>query len=120
MIVNYLMLQLQKRVDNTENARTACHGTRRTDRQPHSRTARYGRVQAGRSGREIGISAIYLNLIEHNRRRIGGKTAVEHAAASLEVEPQWLTEGAEAALIATLREARQVPHVGHREAGPGR
>lgn len=54
--------------------------------------------------RSIGISASYLNLIEHNRRRIGGKLLLDIAAA-LAVEPQNLTEGAEAALIATLRDA---------------
>jgi hypothetical protein len=54
--------------------------------------------------RDIGISASYLNLIEHNRRRIGGKLLLNIAQA-LGVEPQSLTEGAEATLIATLREA---------------
>ena len=54
--------------------------------------------------RQIGISASYLNLIEHNRRRIGGKLLVDIATV-LGVEPSLLTEGAEAALIASLREA---------------
>lgn len=54
--------------------------------------------------RQIGISASYLNLIEHNRRRIGGKLLV-NIAQVLGVEPSMLSEGAEAALIATLREA---------------
>lgn len=54
--------------------------------------------------REAGISASYLNLIEHNRRRIGGKLLVDIASV-LGVEPSMLSEGAEAALIATLREA---------------
>ena len=54
---------------------------------------------------QVGISASYLNLIEHNKRRIGGKLLVAIAGA-LGVEPAQLTEGAEAALIATLREAR--------------
>ena len=53
--------------------------------------------------RQIGISASYLNLIEHNRRRIGGKLLLDIAAA-LGVEVSALTEGAEAALVATLRE----------------
>lgn len=60
--------------------------------------------------RQVGISASYLNLIEHNRRRIGGKLLLDLSAA-LGVEPSALTEGAEAALIATLREAASaVPH----------
>ncbi|NDW45583.1 helix-turn-helix transcriptional regulator [Ruegeria sp. PrR005] len=54
--------------------------------------------------RKVGISASYLNLIEHNRRRIGGKLLVNIASA-LSVEPSALTEGAEAALISALREA---------------
>jgi len=66
------------------------------------------RVMAGTKqsalAREIGISASYLNLIEHNRRRIGGKLLLDIAAA-LGVEPAALTTGAEAAMIATLREA---------------
>ncbi|NDV97674.1 helix-turn-helix domain-containing protein [Salipiger sp. PrR002] len=54
--------------------------------------------------RQAGISASYLNLIEHNRRRIGGKLLLD-LAEILKVEPSILTEGAEAALIAALREA---------------
>ncbi|WP_299962733.1 helix-turn-helix transcriptional regulator [uncultured Roseobacter sp.] len=54
--------------------------------------------------RNLGISASYLNLIEHNRRRIGGKLLLD-VARLLGVEPSALTDGAEAALIAALREA---------------
>ncbi|MEH6830894.1 MAG: helix-turn-helix domain-containing protein [Sulfitobacter sp.] len=54
--------------------------------------------------KQIGISASYLNLIEHNRRRIGGKLLLDIAAA-LDVPPQVLTEGAEAALLGVLGEA---------------
>ncbi|MBK0329127.1 helix-turn-helix domain-containing protein [Rhodobacteraceae bacterium F11138] len=54
--------------------------------------------------RQVGISASYLNLIEHNRRRIGGKLLLDIAHV-LGVEPSMLTQGAEAALIETLREA---------------
>ena len=54
--------------------------------------------------REVDISASYLNLIEHNRRRIGGKLLVS-LAQSLGVEPSLLTEGVEATLVASLREA---------------
>ena len=55
-----------------------------------------------------GISASYLNLIEHNRRRIGGKTLLQIAEA-LNVEPTVLSEGAGATLIAALREAAAAP-----------
>jgi predicted transcriptional regulator/transcriptional regulator with XRE-family HTH domain len=54
--------------------------------------------------RRAGISASYLNLIEHNRRRIGGKLLLDISQV-LEVEPSSLSEGAEAGLIAQLREA---------------
>lgn len=54
--------------------------------------------------RQVGISASYLNLIEHNRRRIGGKLLVDIAGA-LAVEPSLLTQGIEATLISALREA---------------
>ncbi|MWD28824.1 helix-turn-helix domain-containing protein [Aquicoccus sp. SCR17] len=54
--------------------------------------------------RSVGISASYLNLIEHNRRRIGGKLLLQIAEA-LEVEPALLSEGAEARVVAALREA---------------
>ncbi|WP_375265107.1 short-chain fatty acyl-CoA regulator family protein [Planktotalea sp.] len=53
--------------------------------------------------RKAGISASYLNLIEHNRRRIGGKLLLDIASA-LGVEPMSLSEGAEAALLGALRE----------------
>lgn len=58
--------------------------------------------------RRVDISASYLNLIEHNRRRIGGKLLLDLANV-LEVEPTLLTEGAEATLIAALREAASDP-----------
>jgi transcriptional regulator with XRE-family HTH domain len=51
---------------------------------------------------QAGISPSYLNLIEHNRRRIGGKTLLNLAAA-LGVEPSTLTEGAGVALVGALR-----------------
>jgi transcriptional regulator with XRE-family HTH domain len=52
----------------------------------------------------VGISPSYLNLIEHNRRRIGGKTLL-NIAEVLDVEPTLLSEGAEATLVAVLQEA---------------
>lgn len=55
----------------------------------------------------VGISASYLNLIEHDKRRIGGKLVVDIAGV-LGVESTLLSEGAEAALISALREAANV------------
>jgi len=65
-----------------------------------------GIKQSDLAGR-AGISPSYLNLIEHNRRRIGGKRLLQLAEA-LEVDPAWLSEGAEATLIAGLREAASI------------
>jgi len=50
----------------------------------------------------VGISPSYLNLIEHNRRRIGGKLLVGLARA-LGVEPAQLAEGADATLYDALQ-----------------
>lgn len=61
-------------------------------------------MRQGDLARIAGISASYLNLIEHNRRRIGGKLVADIARA-LGCEVSALTEGAEAMLLATLREA---------------
>lgn len=65
--------------------------------------------------REAGISPSYLNLIEHNRRRIGGKTLVRLAEV-LNVAPGLLSEGAEATLVAALREAAARDDEGQAEA----
>ncbi len=61
--------------------------------------------------RAVGISASYLNLIEHNRRRIGGKLLVD-IARELDVEPAALREGADATLYDSLQTAAQ-------DRGPG-
>lgn len=62
------------------------------------------KVRQAELAERVGISASYLNLIEHNRRRIGGKL-LNDIAKALGVEASLLSEGAEAALLATLREA---------------
>ncbi|SDE03597.1 helix-turn-helix domain-containing protein [Limimaricola pyoseonensis] len=54
--------------------------------------------------REAGISPSYLNLIEHNRRRIGGRL-LQRIARALGVEPASLSEGAGGAVLARLRAA---------------
>ncbi len=61
-------------------------------------------IRQSELARQVGISPSYLNLIEHNRRRIGGKI-LNRLAEVLQVEPSLLSEGAEAELIATLNEA---------------
>ncbi len=50
---------------------------------------------------QAGISASYLNLIEHNRRRIGGKLLVQ-IAASLQTDATTLSQGADTATLEAL------------------
>ncbi len=52
----------------------------------------------------VGISASYLNLIEHNSRRIGGKLLID-IARTLSVDPTHLTESGERGTVAALRTA---------------
>ena len=54
--------------------------------------------------RTIGISASYLNLIEHNRRRIGGRL-LNDLARALDIDSDLLVEGTGGAVLAPLREA---------------
>lgn len=54
--------------------------------------------------RTAGISPSYLNLIEHNRRRIAGRL-LHRIADILEVDPAVLARGAEGALVDALRTA---------------
>ncbi len=52
----------------------------------------------------VGISPSYLNLIEHNRRRIGGKLLADIARA-LDVDASLLSEGADSGLLDEMRHA---------------
>ncbi len=54
--------------------------------------------------RSVGISGSYLNLIEHDRRRVGGDV-LDRLAVVLEVAPAALTGTGEAALVEELRAA---------------
>lgn len=54
--------------------------------------------------RATGVSPAYLNLIEHNRRRVGPEM-LDRLAAALGVDGPVLAEGAEGALFDMLREA---------------
>lgn len=58
-------------------------------------------MKQGALAQAVGISPSYLNLIEHNHRRIGGKLLVALAHA-LEVDPSDLTEGADPGLSELL------------------
>ncbi len=61
--------------------------------------------------RACGISASYLNLIEHNRRRIGGKLLVD-IARTLQLEVAALSQGADQTLIEELRAAAESAGIG--------
>lgn len=54
--------------------------------------------------RQVGISGSYLNLIEHNRRRIGSKLLGDLARV-LEIDPALLETGAAEAMLGPLKEA---------------
>lgn len=54
--------------------------------------------------KQVGISASYLNLIEHNRRGIAGKTLLALAKA-LDINPRYLNEGADQGLIDSINKA---------------
>ncbi len=79
-------------------ARSALTGTRIRER----RTAL--RMKQADLARAAGISPAYLNLIEHNRRRVGD-SLLEQLAQVLGVDPVALSEGAEGVLFDGLREA---------------
>ncbi len=58
-------------------------------------------IKQGTLAETVGVSPSYLNLIEHNHRRIGGKLLLDLARA-LKVEPSVLSEGAEAGVSEVL------------------
>ena len=57
--------------------------------------------------KRVNVSASYLNLIEHNKRRIGGKLLLDIANA-LGTEAEYLSVGAEAVVIQGLMNASAV------------
>ena len=79
-------------------ARSALTGTRVRERR-----LLIGMKQADLA-RAVAISPAYLNLIEHNRRRVGPEL-LEKLAAVLGVAEPALAEGAETAIFESLREA---------------
>lgn len=62
------------------------------------------KISQAELAKQAGISASYLNLIEHNRRGIGGKTLLALARV-LKVDPRTLTEGADQALVGRVKQA---------------
>ncbi|SLN57494.1 helix-turn-helix protein [Aquimixticola soesokkakensis] len=79
-------------------ARSALTGTRIRERRL------LAGIKQAALAQQVGISPAYLNLIEHNRRKIGGKLLVA-LARGLHVDVATLTEGAQTAVIDALREA---------------
>jgi transcriptional regulator with XRE-family HTH domain len=53
---------------------------------------------------QVGISASYLNLIEHDRRRIGGRL-LNAIARVLDLDPAQIAQGADGALVGRLEAA---------------
>lgn len=68
--------------------------------------------------RRAGISPSYLNLIERNRREVGG-TLLQRLAAQLDVDIGELTGEAEHKLVADLEEALADPILATARPGPG-
>lgn len=62
------------------------------------------RLKQAELARRAGISAAYLNLIEHNRRKVS-EALLDALAGALGVEVEALSEGAEGVLFEGLREA---------------
>ncbi|MDM7459402.1 MAG: short-chain fatty acyl-CoA regulator family protein [Paracoccus sp. (in: a-proteobacteria)] len=83
-------------------ATSALTGTRIRERR-----LTLGRRQ-GELARALGISAAYLNLIEHNRRAVS-QDLMSRLAIELDVPPEELSEGREEARLAGLREAAALP-----------
>lgn len=79
-------------------ARAALTGTRIRERRTGLK------VKQADLARTAGISPAYLNLIEHNRRRVS-EPVLEALAAALGLDPVALAEGASGALFDGLREA---------------
>ena len=73
-------------------------GSRIRARRLDAKIAQRDRAQS------VGISASYLTLIDHDRRRIGGKLLTQLAAA-LGLDPALLAEGADAGLVGRMRAA---------------
>jgi hypothetical protein len=88
-------------------------GTQLTGSRIRERRLQLGLKQAALA-EAVGISASYLNLIEHNRRRIGGKLLVQLAGA-LGVDAGFLSEGADATVRDTLQSAARMASRGATE-----
>jgi transcriptional regulator with XRE-family HTH domain len=72
-------------------------------------------LRQGDLAERVGISASYLNLIEHNRRRIGGDV-LARIAQVLQVDPALLAQGAGGALVDDLRAAAATSGTAGRQA----
>lgn len=58
-------------------------------------------LRQGNLAKAVGISPAYLNLIEHNRRRIGGRV-LNALAQELDINPALLAEGVQVELVEAL------------------
>src|SRR5690606_22372997 len=72
----------------------------------------------GELARRAGISPSYLNLIELNKRAVGG-ALVERIAACLSVDPAELDGDAERRIVADLDEIAAEPEIAGQTGHPG-
>ncbi|MGB3148305.1 MAG: helix-turn-helix domain-containing protein [Paracoccaceae bacterium] len=86
-------------------ARQALTGTRIRDRR-----LLLGLKQSDLA-RQVGVSPAYLNLLEHNRRRVGAELLASLARV-LKVDGATLAEGSEGVLFDMLREAATITDAG--------
>ncbi len=81
-------------------------------RLPAGSRIRLRRIDAGMRqvdlAAAVGISASYLNLIEHNRRRIAGRL-LNRIGRALGLDPAALAEDSDGALVGALRGAAAAP-----------
>ena len=70
------------------------------------------RIRQSQLAKIVGISPSYLNLIEHNRRRIGGKLLTDLAEA-LAIDIDLLSENGKSSKVARLEEARALSQSGN-------
>ena len=63
------------------------------------------RIRQSQLAKIVGVSPSYLNLIEHNRRRIGGKLLTDLAEA-LAIDIDLLSEDGKSSKVARLKKLR--------------
>ncbi|SEW20170.1 hypothetical protein SAMN04488515_1564 [Cognatiyoonia koreensis] len=96
-----ILLQAQKAFEKVQELTTS--GDTHAGTRIRERRLDLGLRQA-ELAKKLGISPSYLNLIEHNRRRIAG-TLLSDVGRALDVDPSLLTQGASRAVLDQLHAA---------------